>query len=170
MLCCSCCACVQQAFWWNVHYDSDTCVNGIRASWRGRAWILSFIKKQSSLSRQLQYFFFFLFFIEFEYFSNFVKFCTMKLCDYIKIKMSLIKRLKPRARVCLVCYFTWRQKRNSPKFSFFISRYSRWQASACDGAIFGCGAILDFHAQLPVGEMVNIPGFNPSPQWLAGII
>lgn len=131
---------------------------------------IKFYKKQSSLSRQLQYFFFFFFFIEFEYFSNFVKFCTMKLCDYIKIKMSLIKRLKPRARVCLVCYFTWRQKRNSPKFSFFISRYSCWQASACDGAIFGCGAILDFHAQLPVGEMVNIPGFNPSPQWLAGII
>lgn len=69
---------------------------------------IKFYKKQSSLSRQLQYLFFliFFFYIEFEYFSNFVKFCTMKLCDYIKIKMSLIKRLKPRARVCLVCYFT----------------------------------------------------------------
>lgn len=32
---------------------------------------IKFYKKQSSLSRQLQYFFFFLFFIEFEYFSNF---------------------------------------------------------------------------------------------------
>lgn len=61
---------------------------------------IKFYKKQSSLSRPLQYFFFF--FKEFEYFCNFVKFCTMKLCDYSKNKNVFNKTPKTKSEsVCL---------------------------------------------------------------------
>lgn len=92
----------------------------------------------------------------------------MKLCDYIKNKNVLNKTPKTKSESVFGYVILLEDKKEILHFSLYLC--SRWQASACDGAIYGCGAILDFHAQLPVGEMVNIPGFNPSPQWISGII
>lgn len=120
-------------------------------------------KNKTKLSTQTASVLFF-FFKEFEYFSNFVKFCTMKLCDNIKNKNVFNKTPKTKSESVFGYVILLEDNKENLQNSVSLYLCSCWQASACDGAIFGCGAILDFHAQLPVGEMVNIPGFNPSPQ------